>query len=83
MIRALSAIASVVAVLAVAAPAQAAAPSCQRDGATLLAASGKTRVVSVKEKAQHSESRRVRLYGCGRRPAGASRCSCSATSGST
>ena len=64
MFRALSAIASVTALLAVAAPADASVPSCQRDGATLLAASGKARVVSVKEKPQHSETRRVRLYGC-------------------
>jgi hypothetical protein len=64
MLRSLSALGSLIAVLAVAAPAQAAAPSCQREGATLLAASGNARVVSVKEKAQHSETRRVRLYGC-------------------
>jgi hypothetical protein len=64
MLRSLSALGSLIAILAVAAPAQAAAPSCQREGATLLAASGNARVVSVKEKAQHSETRRVRLYGC-------------------
>jgi hypothetical protein len=64
MIRPLAAIASVIALLAVASPAQAAPKSCQREGATLLAASGKARVVSVKEKAQNSETRRVRLYGC-------------------
>ena len=64
MIRPLSAIASLIAVLAVAAPAQAAPKSCQRDGATLLAAGGSARVVSVKEKPQNSETRRVRLYGC-------------------
>jgi len=53
------------AAFAVAAPAaHAAAPSCQREGATLLAASGKVRVVSVKEKPQNSESRRDRVYGC-------------------
>jgi hypothetical protein len=44
--------------------AHAAAPSCQRQGATLLAANGKTRVVSVPEKPRNSETRRVRLYGC-------------------
>jgi hypothetical protein len=65
MIRPLFAVASATALLALAAPAaHAAAPSCQREGATLLAASGKTRVVSVKEKAQHSETRRDRIYGC-------------------
>jgi hypothetical protein len=64
MLRSLSALGSLIAVLAVAAPAQAAAPSCQREGATLLAASGNARVVSVKEKAQHSETRRDRIYGC-------------------
>src|SRR3954447_8173750 len=64
MFRILSALGSLIAVLAVAAPAQAAAPSCQRDGAKLLAASGNARVVSVKEKAQNSETRRERVYGC-------------------
>jgi hypothetical protein len=65
MIRPLLAVASATALLALVAPAaHAAAPSCQRDGATLLAASGKARVVSVKEKPQHSETRRDRLYGC-------------------
>ena len=64
MIRPLSAIAALIALLVIASPAQAAPKSCQREGATLLAASGKTRVVSVKEKAQNSETRRVRLYGC-------------------
>ncbi len=44
--------------------AQAAPKSCQREGATLLAASGKVRVVSVKEKPQNSETRRDRIYGC-------------------
>ena len=64
MIRPLSAVASVIALLAIAAPAQAAPKSCQREGATLLAASGSARVVSVKEKPQNSETRRVRVYGC-------------------
>jgi hypothetical protein len=64
MTRFLFAIGSLIAVLAVAAPAQAAPPSCQRDGAKLLAASGNARVVSVKEKAQNSETRRDRIYGC-------------------
>jgi hypothetical protein len=63
MIRPLSAIASLIAALAVATPAQA-APSCTRGGAKLLIASGNTRVVSVKEKAQNNETRRSRLYGC-------------------
>ena len=64
MIRPLSAVASVIALLAIAAPAQAAPKSCQREGATLLAASGSARVVSVKEKPQNSETRRDRIYGC-------------------
>jgi hypothetical protein len=64
MIRSLSAIGSLTAVLAVAAPAQAAPPSCQREGAKLLAASGNARVVSVKEKAVNAETRRDRIYGC-------------------
>jgi len=51
--------------MVVAAPATAAAtPSCTRGGAKLLAADGKVRVVSVKEKPQNSESRRDRIYGC-------------------
>jgi hypothetical protein len=64
MIRSLLAFGSVIAALAAAAPAQAAPPSCQRDGAKLLAASGNARVVAVKEKAQNSETRRDRIYGC-------------------
>lgn len=64
MIRPIAILTSTVALLAVASPAQAAPKSCQREGATLLAASGNARVVSVKEKAQNSETRRVRLYGC-------------------
>jgi hypothetical protein len=48
-----------------AAPAvQAAAPSCQRGGAKLLAAGGSTRVVSVKEMPRNSETRRERILGC-------------------
>lgn len=50
--------------IAFAATAHAAPKSCQRDGATLLAASGKVRVVSVKEKPQNAETRRDRIYGC-------------------
>jgi hypothetical protein len=64
MIRPIALLISSVALLAIASPAQAAPKSCQREGATLLAASGNARVVSVKEKAQNSETRRVRLYGC-------------------
>src|SRR3954452_503935 len=64
MIRSLSAIAALTAVLAVAAPAQAAPPSCQRDGARLLAASGNARVVSIKERPQGSETRHDHIYGC-------------------
>jgi hypothetical protein len=64
MIRSLSVIGCLTTVLAVAAPAQAAPPSCQREGAKLLAASGNARVVSVKEKAVNSETRRDRIYGC-------------------
>jgi len=64
MIRPIAALTSIAALLAVATPAHAAAPSCQREGATLLAASGKVRVVSVKEKPQNAESRRDRIYGC-------------------
>lgn len=52
------------AALLAAAPAHAAAKSCMRDGATLLAASGPVRVVSVKERPRNSETRRDRVYGC-------------------
>ena len=55
---------SLIAFLAVAAPAEAAPKSCQREGAKLLAAGGSVRVVSVKEKPQNSETRRDRIYGC-------------------
>ena len=41
-----------------------AAPSCQRDGAKLLAAGGSTRVVSVAAKPRNSETRRDRIMGC-------------------
>lgn len=64
MIRPIAIATSLTAVLALAPAAQAAPKSCTRDGATLLAASGSTRVVSVKEKAQNSETRRDRIYGC-------------------
>lgn len=64
MIRPIAVLTSL-ALLAVAAPAAQAAPkSCQREGATLLAASGKVRVVAVKEKPQNAETRRDRVYGC-------------------
>jgi hypothetical protein len=64
MIRPIAITAALTALLAIAPAAHAAPKSCTRDGATLLAASGGTRVVSVKEKAQNSETRRDRLYGC-------------------
>ena len=65
MIRPIAIAASLIALFAVApAAAQAAPKSCQREGARLLAASGSTRVVAVKEKAQNSETRRDRIYGC-------------------
>ena len=65
MIRPIAIAAALIALSAVApAAAQAAPKSCQREGAKLLAASGSARVVSVKEKAQNSETRRDRIYGC-------------------
>ena len=64
MIRPIAIAGSLIALLAVAAPAQAAPKSCQREGAMLLAASGNTRVVSVRERARSSETRRDRIYGC-------------------
>lgn len=65
MIRPIAVTASLIALSALAPAAAHAAPkSCTRDGGKLLAASGSARVVSVREKAQNSESRRDRLYGC-------------------
>ena len=66
MIRPIAALTLALIALAVPSLAEGAASpkSCQREGATLLAASGKVRVVSVKEKPQHSETRRDRIYGC-------------------
>ncbi len=63
MTRPIAIVASLIAFLAVAAPAEA-ARSCQREGAKLLAADGRVRVVSVKERAQNAETRRDRIYGC-------------------
>ena len=51
------------ALLFFAAPAQA-APSCTRDGAKLLAASGSVRVVSFKETRGKTETRHDRVLGC-------------------
>ena len=66
MIRPIAALTLALIALAVPSLAEGAASpkSCQREGATLLAASGKVRVVSVKEKPQNSETRRDRIYGC-------------------
>jgi len=65
MTRPLIAALTSLALLAVATPvANAAAPSCPRDGGKLLASNGSVRVVSVKEKPQNSETRRDRVYGC-------------------
>ena len=65
MIRPIAVLTSLLALLVVAAsPAHAAAKSCTREGAKLLAASGNARVVAVKEKPQNSETRRDRVYGC-------------------
>ena len=63
MSRPIAVLTSVVALLAVAAPAQA-AKSCQREGGKLLAANGSARVVSVAERPQGRETRRDRIYGC-------------------
>jgi hypothetical protein len=51
------------AVLVVAAPAGA-APSCSRGGATILASSAKTRVVSIKNTPKNAETRRDHILGC-------------------
>jgi hypothetical protein len=64
MIRPLAVLTSLISLLAVASPAQAAPKSCQREGATLLSADGRVRVVSVKERRQSGETRRERVYGC-------------------
>lgn len=63
MIRPLALLTSLIALLAVAAPAEA-AKSCTRDGAKLLEADGRVRVVSVKERRERGETRRERIYGC-------------------
>jgi hypothetical protein len=47
-----------------AAPAAQAAPSCTRDGAKLLAASGSVRVVSMKDQRGKTETRHDRVLGC-------------------
>ncbi len=64
MTRLLATVVSLIAVLATAAPTQAAPKSCQRDGGKLLAAGGSVRVVSVKERRESGETRRERIYGC-------------------
>jgi hypothetical protein len=64
MTRPIAVLTSIIALLAVAAPAHAAPKSCQREGGKLLAASGSARVVAVRERAQNSETRRDRIYGC-------------------
>jgi hypothetical protein len=51
------------ALLLFAAPAEA-APTCTRDGAKLLAASGSVRVVSLKGKRGKTETRHDRILGC-------------------
>src|SRR4051794_30016398 len=65
MTRPLLLLTSVLALFAITtSAAQAAAPSCTRDGGKLLAAGGSVRIVSVKQKPQSSETRRDRVYGC-------------------
>lgn len=49
--------------------AQARVPSCTRGGATLLAADGATRVISVRVRARNQETRRDYVMGC-RTPTG-------------
>jgi hypothetical protein len=51
------------ALLLAAAPAGA-APSCSRGGATILAASAKTRVVSIANRPKNAETRRDHILGC-------------------
>jgi hypothetical protein len=41
-----------------------AAPSCSRGGATILAASAKTRVVSIRNRPRNQETRRHHVFGC-------------------
>ena len=64
MTRPIAVLISIIVLLAVAAPVQAAPKSCQREGGKLLAGSGSARVVAVRERAQNSETRRDRIYGC-------------------
>lgn len=63
MTRTLALLASTVAVLTLASPAEA-AKSCTRGGAKLLEADARVRVVSVKERRRRGETRRERIYGC-------------------
>ena len=51
------------ALLLAAAPAGA-APSCSRGGATILAASARTRVVSIPNRPKNAETRRDHILGC-------------------
>jgi hypothetical protein len=65
MNRAFALLPAAIAALLIASPsAHAAAPSCQRDGATLLAASAGLRVVSIAEKHGRGETRHDHIYGC-------------------
>ena len=60
----LASVAGLAAFALAATSAGAAAPSCSRGGATILAASGKVRVVSVPNKPKNQESRRGHVLAC-------------------
>jgi hypothetical protein len=59
-----TALVALVALAVIAPTASAAAPSCSRGGAKLLAADGDVRVVSVARKPRNAESRRDLILGC-------------------
>jgi hypothetical protein len=64
MKRLIAIVSSLIALLAVAAPAHAAAPSCSRGGMTQLSADGGVRVVFINVKRAKNETRHIRVYGC-------------------
>jgi hypothetical protein len=63
-LRAGAAIAGAAVALAIAAAPAAAAPSCSRGGGTILAASERTRVVSIPNRPHKAETRRDHILGC-------------------
>jgi hypothetical protein len=60
----LAAVAATATALALTAAPAHAAPSCSRGGGTILAASAKTRVVSIPNRPRNAETRRDHILGC-------------------